>query len=123
MTDYLEKLRMKPVHIRRRIATGAAAGFTALVAIVWLGVTATSGVFSVSSAPAGIAAADAANPTPADVGTAFGTAKTNFTALLGAASASLGNGTVPSSAQSPGITIETEASTTVSAPQPTAIPF
>ena len=124
MTDYLTQLRMKPAHIRRRIATGTAAGFTALVAVVWFGIAATAGTFSIAPVPSvGLAAAAAANPAPPDVGTAIGTAKTNFTALMGAASASFGNGTAPSNVSSSGITIQTEASTTVSAPQPTAIPF
>jgi hypothetical protein len=124
MTDYIDKLRMKPAHIRRRIATGTAAGFTALVAVVWIGVTATSGAFTLAPAPAGIAAADAAGPSVSDVGPTLGAAKTNFTALLGAASASFGNGSYTGTgAPASGITIQTEASTTVSAPQPTSIPF
>ncbi|MBY0110611.1 hypothetical protein K2Y00_01225 [Patescibacteria group bacterium] len=49
MKDYLETLRSKPEQVRRRIALGAAAGFTAVVAVGWMIALTTSGALSISS--------------------------------------------------------------------------
>ena len=49
MKDYLETLRSKPEQVRRRIALGAAASFTAVVAVGWMVALTTSGALSLSS--------------------------------------------------------------------------
>lgn len=47
--DYIERLRTKPVHVRKQIAFGASAGFTALVAIIWVTAFTASGALSRSA--------------------------------------------------------------------------
>ena len=49
MKDYLETLRSKPEDARRRIALGAAAGFTAVVAIAWMVALSSSGALTLSA--------------------------------------------------------------------------
>lgn len=49
LRDYIEHLRSKPEHIRRRIALGTSFGFTALVAVLWFTSLAASGTFTLAS--------------------------------------------------------------------------
>src|SRR5487761_2651737 len=45
--EHIEHLKGKPHHIRKRVAFGAAAGVTALIALVWLGGSVSSGAFAI----------------------------------------------------------------------------
>lgn len=47
--DYIEHLKSKPEHIRRRIALGTSAGFTGVVALAWLVALSTSGTLALTS--------------------------------------------------------------------------
>jgi hypothetical protein len=49
-------LREKPAHVRERIAVGASAGITGLVALIWAVSVASSGVLALDQQPAGEAA-------------------------------------------------------------------
>ncbi len=109
MFDYLEKLRLKPGHIRERIAYGTAAGTTAVVALGWFLVAVSSGTFSLTPS----AIVDAAGAKEFD--SAFAGTKDSASSLLGAVGAY--------KSTSSGITVETQASTTVNAPTPTVLPF
>jgi hypothetical protein len=77
--DYIEELKSKPEHIRRRVALGVSTGITGLVAIGWLVALGSSGTLALS--------------TPADEAGTQGIAaaaqqtQTGFADLLGAASA------------------------------------
>lgn len=49
--DYLEELRRKPEHIRRRIALGTSFGITSLVFIGWLTALTSSGTLAATPLP------------------------------------------------------------------------
>ena len=49
MRHHLENLKGKPEHVRHKIALGASAGATALVAIVWFAAHAATGSFALSA--------------------------------------------------------------------------
>lgn len=49
MQDYIHKLKQKPEHVRRRIAVGASAGITALVAVIWMTAMTGSGAFALGT--------------------------------------------------------------------------
>lgn len=49
MMDFIERLRAKPEHVRRRIALAASAGVTAVVALLWLIAISSSGVLALGS--------------------------------------------------------------------------
>ncbi len=45
--SYIEYLRTKPHHVRRRIALASASGITSLIAIIWVSGNVTSGSFAI----------------------------------------------------------------------------
>ncbi|HFC10935.1 MAG TPA: hypothetical protein ENJ75_01960 [Candidatus Kaiserbacteria bacterium] len=52
MSDFIQKLKAKPIHVRENIALGTAIGVTALVTIVWITGTLTStGLFAPMLSP------------------------------------------------------------------------
>ncbi len=108
MFEYLEQLRLKPGHIRERIAFGVAAGTTGLVALGWIAVTATSNIFVLNPSPTVTQTNDGQ-----DIGSVLARTKDGVTSLLGAAGATQ----LPEQ----GITVETSASTTMDTP--TVLPF
>lgn len=110
MFEYLETLRAKPGHIRERIALGTAAATTAVVAAAWLIVLSASGTFTL--APSNVTASSDAE----GFGTAVAETKSGFSSFLGAV------GAYQSGQTSSGITVQTEASTTVEQ-MPTVLPF
>jgi hypothetical protein len=108
MTDFIERLRAKPEHVRKGIALGTASGVTALIALVWSVSFFSSGALALS---------------PSSVGTeglASSFSKTGGSSLLSAVGALSGK-------QEGQITVvETRASSTVAAPSSddrTVIPF
>ncbi len=109
MFTYLETLKVKPGHIRERIAFGTAAGVTAVVAVGWVAVVASSGTFALSPIDPAV---------QQEVGSAFADTRSNFDSLLGAVGAAQSGQDSAS-----GIVVETQSSTTADAAQPTVIPF
>ena len=109
MFEYIESLKLKPGHIRERIALGTAAGVTAIVAVGWVTVVASSGSFA-------LAPSDNTNDAASDIGAAFTNTQSGFNSLLGAVGAMGGN-------EQSGIMVETESSTTLDKGNPTVIPF
>jgi hypothetical protein len=111
ITDYINKLKGKPGHVRHQIAFGTAAGTTVLVAAGWVAVLLSSHPF----APDNSAYAQASDNSTT-LSAAFDKTRSSFTNLLGAVGAA-------NSAQPANIVVETQASTTVDQGQPTVIPF
>jgi len=112
MLDYLETLRAKPGHIRQKIAFGAAAGATVIVAAGWFAVAATSGTFLLAPPTLASAGSDSG------LTSALAQTQSSVSSLIGAAAAFK-----PGAGAGSGITIETTASSTAEAPQPTVLPF
>jgi|SRR6185437_3129405 len=105
MLERLDALRTKPGHIRERIAFLTAALFTGVVAAGWFAVAASSGTFALRT-----------NSSGQDIGAAFSQGATGVSSLLGAAAA------YSNTVANPGITVETESSSTVE-DVPTVLPF
>ena len=81
--DYVERLRTKPEHIRRRIAVGTAVGVTGVVTAVWLFVVVISGTLSL--APVGASTATLATaPGTTQIANAATQTQSGFQQLLGA---------------------------------------
>ncbi len=114
LRDYIEHLKTKPEHVRRRIALGSSAGITALVFVGWLAALGASGTLAFD--------APAENPT-SDLAAAAASTKSNFSSLLGAASAY----TASPSGTAPLTIVDGSASTTLdekpAADDRTVIPF
>lgn len=82
MQHHLHALRQKPVHVRKNIALGVSAGFTALVAVIWVTTLASSGAFAL--APLNAVGQDLAKT---DVKNSFAETSSSFSRLMGAAGA------------------------------------
>ncbi|MEA2701533.1 MAG: hypothetical protein QOE22_242 [Candidatus Parcubacteria bacterium] len=82
MQRHIENLKGKPEHVRHKIALGASAGVTALVAVVWFAAHAATGSFALSTP----------QPTPEDQAAAenLAQAKTDFSQLAGAVGSAFG---------------------------------
>jgi hypothetical protein len=145
MRDYIERLRSKPEHVRRRIALGATFGVTGIVTAVWFfgllfggslslgaptasngdtGTLASANSTDVSGnansdSDSNVAGAAAANPFPASSVAPTSAPRSNFASLL----AAMGINTAPKPA--PALQIEDAApsSTPSSSSGPTTIPF
>ncbi len=109
--DYVESLRAKPEHVRRRIAVGSSIGVTALVAVGWFAALTSSGALAISPTP---------DPTSAALVKSATDTKEDFSGLLGAASAYQG-------AKDGGVmVVDGQSSSTMKAESndsPTVIPF
>ena len=83
--DHIEHIKGKPHHIRKRVAFTAAAGVTALIALVWLVGSVTSGAFAIQ----GSTFADSTQQQPVVTTTATGadTGTGDTSGLAGAAAA------------------------------------
>lgn len=122
MKDYVAKLKGKPEHIRKRIAFGASAGVTGLIALAWIGTMVTTGAFTMGAKST---VADS-NQNSAPVALTDTNVKSNFSQLAGAVAAATGATT-----SQPSLTIiDGKASSTLDATQPapnnssaTVIPF
>jgi len=111
MQKFIHQLKQKPDHVRRRVAIGTSAGFTALVAIIWVTALTSSGTFALSSSPAQQSAKQA--PTT-DAFALDGTnVHSNISQLVGAVDAATGATT-----SKPSLTI-IDGKTTSSFDQPT----
>ncbi len=112
--DYIEHLKRKPEHIRRRIALGSTAGVTALVFAGWLTALLTSDALALTPQ----------NPAmSAEIAEANRQTSQGFSELLGAASA-FQSGTTQT--EEGLMIVDGEQSSTVSAPAEdtrTVIPF
>lgn len=120
MFDFIERLRAKPEHVRKRIAFGTAAGITGVVTLGWMAALVAGNVFILTPDPDAPTLADTAKP----LSTAVAEAQVDVTKLLGAASAS-----TDSSAPANLTIIETDTSSTLTSPTTpthddrTVIPF
>lgn len=117
VTHHIDRLKEKPSHIRERVAFGVSGGVTALVALGWLTAMSSSGAFSLATK----SVAEGVRP-PAAVATSINESSSSFKSLLGAAAASLGASTSPSSIS----VVEVSSSSTLdgqSSSGPTVIPF
>jgi hypothetical protein len=85
MDKLIQDLRAKPEHVRKRLALGASAGFTALVAVMWAVTLSANGTFALSSQPA-------PEDPNANGGYVLGGTgvKSNFSQLVGAVGAAAG---------------------------------
>lgn len=77
MRRHIENLKQKPEHVRHRVALGVSAGFTGLVAVLWLTAHVATGTFVLSNPQA---------EPPAQVVDARG----EFNSLVGAVGQALG---------------------------------
>ncbi len=115
MLDFIERLRQKPEHVRRRIATGTAVTLTGLVTLGWIGALAAGNAFILQPSPEA--------PTLAQTGTPLTGAVKNapLSSLMGAAGAREG------SAEASLIIVESDSSSTIAEPaaveERTVIPF
>jgi hypothetical protein len=113
--DYIEHLKSKPEHVRRRIAFGTSAGITGVVAVAWLVALSTSGTLALTSPEV---------QNTAELKTAVQETSSSFAELMGAASA------YQSAAQGESelIIVDAQSSSTLDAPADptegkTVIPF
>lgn len=86
MKAYIEKLKQKPEHVRRRIAVGTSVGITGLVAVVWASAMTASGTFALSTGPSAPRQAPSTDAFALD-GT---NVNSNMSQLVGAVSAATG---------------------------------
>jgi hypothetical protein len=93
IVDFVGRLRAKPEHVRQRIALGTAVGTTAVVAVVWLLVLASSGVLVVN--PAGNPPGTLAQNSNPQIEQANAQAKNGFQNLLGAVGFSFASSSPP----------------------------
>lgn len=118
MQDFIERLRAKPEHERRRIALAASGTMTGLIAVMWFGAVVASGTLALDNG-------DTANSEAAEApryDRALAEAQNGFSQMFAAV------GAIQSATSTDGLVIvETNASSTISAPQTpdsrTVIPF
>lgn len=80
MLDFIERLRQKPEHVRRRIAAGTAVTLTGIVALGWVGALAAGNVFILKPVNESASLAQ----TSGQLTGAVKSAQTNFSDLMGA---------------------------------------
>lgn len=119
MLDFIERLRQKPVHVRRRIAAGTAVTLTGLVALGWVGALAAGNVFILTP----VEDAPSLAQTSGDLTGAVANARTSFGELMGAVKNADSTTNEPSL-----IIVESESSSTLTSDAPkedtrTVIPF
>jgi hypothetical protein len=81
--DYVERLRAKPEHVRRRIAMGTTLGVTGVVTAGWLLITFLSGTLTLTPTSTSNATLATA-PGTTEIANAAGQTQNAFTDLLGA---------------------------------------
>ncbi len=107
--DHIERLRGKPHHVRKQIAYGGAFAISAVIGILWFGVSLASGSFALH--PTSFAEATAGRATVAETGG-------GGEGVLAGAAASL-SGAAPA----PAIEVVDVAPAPAPAPEATVIPF
>jgi len=90
MKRYVHHLKAKPEHVRKRLAIGAAAGVTALIAVIWVVTLAGNGSLALSQDASPIDKAAAQQPQLASGGV-----KSNVEQLLGAVGAAGATSSAP----------------------------
>jgi hypothetical protein len=105
--DYVERLRAKPEHVRRRIAAGSAVGITGVVAGAWLLALVFSGSLSITPSSSN-APTLATSPGATQIASAATQTQSGFTQLLSAV------GFANASSSAPALTIVDTASSTPS---------
>ena len=119
MFDFIERLRAKPEHIRKRIAFGTSIGLTGVVAMGWMAALVAGNAFMLTPDPDAPTLAESAQP----LSGAFANTQSSFADLMGAA------GAANSGSSASDLTIiETDTSSTLETKQPakdnrTVIPF
>ena len=83
MRNYINSLKKKPEHVRRRIALLSTSGVTGFVAIIWAVTLSSTGVFSLA-------------PTAKTQTTTTASSQTSFSQLLGAVGAASATSSDPS---------------------------
>ncbi len=131
MRDFIERLRAKPEHVRRRIAFGTTFGITGLITLVWVSAVVVSGnlALAVPELPGDtgtIAQAPTTDPNAAlgagaGIANVFDQTKTSLTQLLGAVGIATAT-TAPASLQTVD-QAEVAPQNSKVAPQATVIPF
>lgn len=118
MLEFIDSLRQKPEHVRRRIAAGTAVTLTGLVALGWVGALAAGNAFILTPTQDGPTLAQSGS----EVAGAATKARTTFSELMGAVNNAQGT-----SDESSLIIVEGEAKSSVeTAPKEdtrTVIPF
>jgi hypothetical protein len=109
-SDHLKHIQGKPHHVRKRIAFGTAMGGTVVIALVWIGVSLSTGVFAIH--PATFAQSTGGNIQSS------GTDTSNQN-LAGAAAAPTTQNSGPAQIQ----IIDTSSATSTAQGQQTTIPF
>jgi hypothetical protein len=106
MLDFIERLRAKPEHVRRRVAVGTAVGVSSVVAVVWLFTLVLSGTLILGASP--VSNTTLAQTSGGQVSGAVTQTKSAFSQLVGAADAAFTGG----ASTTPALTIEDPATTT-----------
>jgi hypothetical protein len=88
MRRHLDNLKARPEHVRRRVAIGASAGVTGLIAVIWLAAHAATGTFALSTPGSRTTAGGA--PDEASAPSEVTNARGEFSQLLGAVGESFG---------------------------------
>lgn len=118
MLEFIDSLRQKPEHVRRRIATGTAVTLTGLVALGWVGALVAGNAFILTPVQDGPSLAQSGS----EVAESASQARSTFSELMGAVGNAGGN-----EGESSLIIVEGETKSTVqSAPKEdtrTVIPF
>ncbi len=114
MKEFIQRLAAKPEHVRKRIALGASAGFTALVLVAWSATMVSTGAFATGPG--------AAAPQPAPVALTSTNIKSNFNQLMGAVGAATASTSKPALTVIDGKTTSSLDATTTN-PSATVIPF
>ena len=138
MRDFIERLKAKPEHVRRRIAIGTSAGITGVVATGWFFTLLFAGNLSLAIKPTiigdngQVAQVDnngniinqngnASNVAGVDAASIFQSAPQAHHTTLSKLLAAVGVSTDP--APAPALTVEDKAPTTTAPVQPTSISF
>ena len=88
IADHLDNIRDKPHHVRRRVAFGAAGAITGVIALLWLGLSLSTGTFALKDSNfAELTGAEPTDTTSADT--------EDTSALAGAAAAGREDDTTP----------------------------
>ena len=119
MRDFIERLKAKPEHVRRRIALGTTLGITGVVTTAWFFTLLFGGTLSLAVPPSvvdGNGAITQAGTDPNASG-ASADSKSNFSQLLGAV------GITTAKPAPAALQVEDAAPVTATATQPTVIPF
>lgn len=109
--EYIEQLRERPHHERKRIAVGTSLGISIFIAIVWLGISLSTGAFQVQGTSFAAATGEASATIVAGENTS------NSANLAGAAAATAGYSSAPS------IQVVDSPSAPAAQPEKTVIPF